>query len=96
MFTLYRLVNVDDLKKTNVVDYNMNTEEEFSNEIEDEVYELVQIIELDNGNEDIDIMVSFEPCSHFKHRGKTPHPIEEDFGEDCDAVYAHAHFFGMF
>ncbi|XP_063686272.1 uncharacterized protein LOC134820026 [Bolinopsis microptera] len=86
------LVNVDDLEKTNEVDYNMNTEEEFSNEIKDVMDELVQVRELDNDG--IDIMVSFEPCSHFKHRGKTPNPIEEDFGEECDAVYAHAHFFG--
>ena len=88
-FIYFRLINIDD---NNEIEENTNQNEEWSNEIE-ELSELTSL----NSNEaaiTADILVSFEKCIHLKHRDRKPNAHEEDFGDDCHQVYAHAHFYG--
>ena len=42
----------------------------------------------------VDIIVSFEPCSHLKHRDRKPNSFMEEYGVNCEEVYGHAHFYG--
>ena len=90
-FIFFRLVNIESLDENNEVEENSNQKEEWSNEIE-ELSELTSL----NSNEAVtaNILVSFERCIHLKHRDRKPNSHEEDFGEDCRQVYAHAHFYG--
>jgi hypothetical protein len=83
-----RLVNADNLEENNNVDFDMKTEKIFSNDVSFDGDRPVF------KSKTVDIIISFEPCIHLKHRDKTPNTFEEDFGEECDAVYAHAHFYG--
>ncbi|XP_063685269.1 uncharacterized protein LOC134819306 [Bolinopsis microptera] len=80
---------------------NNSNEDEFSNDTE-EMDELQSADYNINDSESdfptdyqgVDIIVSFEPCNHLKHRDKNPNAFLEEYGEDCEGVYAHAHFFG--
>ena len=80
---------------------NNSNEDEFSNDTE-EMDELQSAdYNINNSDSDlttqyqgVDIIVSFEPCNHLKHRDKNPNSFLEEYGEDCEGVYAHAHFFG--
>ena len=113
LLLLNRLVNIDDIEKSNEVkdnqDFDNNSEtnnnnsneDEFSNDTE-EMDELQSAdYNINNSDSDfttqyqgVDIIVSFEPCNHLKHRDKNPNSFLEEYGEDCEGVYAHAHFFG--
>ncbi|KAL5266886.1 hypothetical protein ACHWQZ_G004056 [Mnemiopsis leidyi] len=89
-------------------EYNNDTEEEFDNGTEDEfsndseeLDELTVEGDTNDSEQDfpgdydgVDIIVSFEPCTHLKHRNRKPNSFMEDYGMDCEGVYGHAHFFG--
>ena len=83
-------MNIDDTESSNEVD-----EEEFSNDTEEEEFSNDTEEEEVSPYQDVDIIVSFEPCIHLKYRDKKPNAFLEQFNEqECETVYAHAHFFG--
>lgn len=84
-------MNIDDFEDKNNVEEKDTQKEEWSNEI-DGLSESTSATS--NGAATVDILVSFERCIHLKHRDRKPNAQEEDFGEGCHQVYAHAHFFG--
>ena len=94
-----RLVNVDDIERSNEKDNNNevdhnSTEDEFSNDTEEDNDNDKFEPDVDVNYAGVDIIVSFEPCNHLKYRDKNPNAFLEDYGDECKLVYAHAHFFG--